>query len=110
MSLIGFDPDRPDAVDSQDGRDVYGCGERLDGMAQDVGVTDAATSGGIVRVFSGSSAPSVGETAARDAGLRMQPGEAKMRHRSLPVPAVVRSRSAASGPGAGMAFPIGALT
>ena len=75
---------------------------------------DAATCGGIVRVFSGSSRPSVGLSRRLAMPvLACNSVRSKMLTPvvSLPVPAVVgMAISGLSGPGTGIALPIGGLT
>ncbi len=75
---------------------------------------EAATAGGIVRVLSGSSRPSVGlRRRLAMPVLACIPVRSKMVTPvvSLPVPAVVGTAiSGLSGPGTGSALPIGAFT
>ena len=75
---------------------------------------EAATCGGIVRVLSGSSSPSVGlrrRLAMPVLACRAVRSKMLTPVVSLPVPAVVgMAISGLSGPGTGCALPIGALT
>ena len=75
---------------------------------------DAATSGGMVRVFSGSRSPSVGlrrRLAMPVFTCRRMRSKMLTPVVSLPVPAVVgMAMSGLSGPGTGNPLPIGGLT